>query len=402
MINRWNAIEETFHAALAKDEPERTRFLVEDCVQDTEVRNEVIALLAYESQAESFLEMPALGNRLSSRRVARPCLEIPSGRMIQQYRVLEKLGEGGMGVVYRAEDTRLGRFVAIKFLRGGYYDALSLEALRREARLASGLDHRRICNVFDVGEFEGLPFLVMQLLHGRPLAEVIDGRPLPLERILRIGKHLAEALEAAHAAGIVHRDFKPTNVFIVDRDEAKVLDFGLARSTSADEDWWASQGRSEDDAEDLPVAGTPAYMAPEQLLGEAEDNRSDLYSCGAVLYEMATGRPAFGGETLGEVFDAVLHQRPIPPCQLNRNLPRPLQKLILKALAKAPSQRYQSAGELRADLDQLRHRFSLAPHRKKPVMDVHWGSRSTISLLCIGVAIGSALATLICKGRHTK
>jgi serine/threonine protein kinase len=401
MTNRWSAVEETFHAALAKDEPERTRFLVEDCVQDLEVRNEVIALLAYESQAESFLELPALGSRLFSRCAARPSLEIPHGRLIQQYRVLEKLGEGGMGVVYRAEDTRLGRFVAIKFLRGGYHDALSLEAFRREARIASGLDHRRICTVFDVGEFEGLPFLVMQLLHGRSLAEVIDGRPLPLDRILRLGKHLADALEAAHAAGIVHRDLKPTNVFIVDRDEAKVLDFGLARSTSASKDWWASHRPSEDGAEDLPFAGTPAYMAPEQLLGEAEDNRSDLYSCGAILYEMATGRPAFGGETTGEIFDAVLHQRPIPPCQLNRNLPRSLQKLILKALAKVPSQRYQSAAELRADLDQLRYRFSLVPHWKKPVTDLHPGSRSMVAPLCIGIAIGSALATLVHRGRHT-
>ncbi len=273
------------------------------------------------------------------------------GQTVSHYRILEKLGAGGMGVVYKAEDTKLGRSVALKFLAEELCeDRQALKRFQREARAASSLNHPHICVVLDIDEHEGKPFIAMELLDGEPLDHRIGGRPLPVDEVLDVGIQVSEALEAAHAKGIIHRDIKPSNVFVGEQSMAKVLDFGLAKMQKPAGDLTASTSLTEQDA----LLGTVPYMAPEQLRSEAVDARTDLHALGAVLYEMATGRRAFT-ETLGPpLVDAILHELPVSPRAFNPKVPPELERIILKCLEKAPQNRYQSGKELAVDLRHLK------------------------------------------------
>ena len=279
------------------------------------------------------------------------------GRVVSHYRVIEQIGAGGMGVVYKAEDTRLGRALALKFLPAdASSDQLALERFQREARTASTFNHPAICTIYDIGEFEGRQFIAMELLDGQPLDQHIGGKPLPINRILELGIQIADALDTAHSLGILHRDIKPANIFVTSRAQAKVLDFGLAKLTPGGR---GSSAMAQTVAESMLTTaglavGTVAYMSPEQARGEDLDQRSDLFSFGVVLHEMATGKQAFQGNTTAVVFDAILNRMPPPVSGINPEVPPELERIIDKALEKDRELRYQTAADMKSDLQRLR------------------------------------------------
>ena len=372
---RWAQIEELFHRACECDSKDRDALLDEACRTDPELRREVEALLAGEENARDHLHA-AVREQLET--VGFPL----AGETISHYRILDGLAGGGMGLVYRAEDIKLGRRVALKFLpEDSAKDSAALGRFEREARAASALEHPNICPIYEFGEHQGQPFLVMQLLEGQTLRDLLSAAspgkpPLALSKLLDLAMQITVGLEAAHQKGIIHRDIKPANIFVTNGGQAKILDFGLAKLASlsraprdshvlphGDDDEGAQRAADKIVPMATPDAflsltgvamGTAGYMSPEQVRGEKLDARTDLFSFGLVLYEMATGQRAFKGDTGPSLQKAILNETTVPARELNPKIPPKLEQIIVRAITKDREGRYPTASDLREDLETVK------------------------------------------------
>jgi len=402
---RWKRIEDLLQAALQVQAERQEEYLRQNCGDDPELFAEVYSLLTSHRKAVGFLESPALhvaAQTVASDSIA-PAPHSFAGKQISHYRVLGPLGSGGMGVVYRAEDVMLGRGVAMKFLPGELAsDRVAFERMQREARSASALDHPNICSIYELGEHNGQPFIVMQLLEGQTLREWIENAAekdvrVRIRQVVDFAIQIANGLEAAHQKAIIHRDIKPANIFITTRGDAKILDFGLAKLVEEASSPIAALPAKDDPAATAEFAphltrtgttvGTAYYMSPEQVRGEKLDERTDLFSMGLVLYEMVAGRRAFAGETGPAVHDAILHHKPTPVRQLCPQAPAELVRIISNTLEKDRTRRYASAREIRNDLETLREQMRPAGF---------WSGRNmTVAAGVVLIALVAGVALLI-------
>ena len=389
---RWQQIRVVLQDALELPPHQRSGFVAKACSDDPALRQEVESFLALEDEVRF---PPTIGETIS------------------HYRIVAELGSGGMGVVYKAEDVRLQRFVALKFLPENLCkDRKAVQRFEREARSASSLNHPNICTIYEVEEHETQPVIVMELLHGENLKDRIRKGPLPTDEVIDLGTQIADALEAAHIKGIIHRDIKPANIFVVGQNWVKVLDFGLAKALS---NVGAEDQREEESLTmEGAVLGTSSYMSPEQVRGEDLDGRSDLFSLGVVLYELTTGKRPFVGKNRITILDAILHVRPESPTAVNPSVPKELDTIISKALEKSPDLRYQHASELRSDLQQLKRKTESSSKRFQSASDLAfarealsdsgirstatpvrrrkwWYAIITIAILILGGVVGSTL-----------
>jgi len=378
---RRSEIEKLYFSASELEPAARVVYLERMCGSDPDLRREVESLL-------EFLEpVPS----------QTPDTPVPSGEQIGPYTILEFLRAGGMGEVYKVRDTRLDRNVAIKFLPSVLADdAAALDRFQREARAASALNHPRICTIHDIGNYRGRPFFVMELLEGQSLNERICGKPVPVPELVDLAVQTCDALQAAHAKGIVHRDIKPANIFLTANGQIKILDFGLAKLVEESHSNATTVIATEAEIIARAVTrtrigrlmGTPAYLSPEQARGEEVDARTDIFSFGLVLYEMATGRPAFRGQTSGELINAILQETPAKPSALNAAVPRDLERIILKGLEKDRKTRYQSVEELATDLGE----FQTAKQRRAARR-----ARLVVAAAALALTTGIVIAIILSK-----
>jgi predicted ATPase/serine/threonine protein kinase len=352
---RWKRVDELLHSALAVPSDRRDEFLRQECAGDAELEQEVRSLLTSHRNLGGFLERPAIkvAAQTIAQTEAQETGDLLLGQTISHYRVMGKLGSGGMGVVYEAEDIRLGRRVALKFLPESLgHDECTLQRFEREARVASSLNHPNICTIYEVEEYDHQPVIVMELLEGESLKQRIREKPISTDEVLDFGIQVSDALKAAHAKGIIHRDIKPENIFVIGGTRVKILDFGLAKAPPAPVA--DNQLTHESLTLDGTIMGTTSYMSPEQVRGDEIDSRSDLFSLGVVLYEMATGQRPFVGKNSALVMNAILNARPIVASKVNPSVPPALDSIIAMALEKDRVQRFQQAADLCSDLRRLR------------------------------------------------